>query len=265
MKKWLLAFLALASVINSPVVMANDKKDAPEEQGVNIYIARHGKTFLNTFDRVQGWADSPLTDQGRLVARYLGEGLKDIHFDRFYSSDAGRQRETMAVVLTQKGITDYHLNELPGLREAFFGSFEGAHNKEMANAAAHKLGMADGGELFNAMMAGKIALRDSQNALASADPSGLAENYAQVKARTQAALSTIVERAKAEGDKNVLVISSGMSMQIMISDLTPDPARNKPIANAAVVKIVYKNGKYTVPEIGTLKYVDAGKKSLTGE
>lgn len=119
MKKWLLAFLALASVINSPVVMANDKKDAPEEQGVNIYIARHGKTFLNTFDRVQGWADSPLTDQGRLVARYLGEGLKDIHFDRFYSSDAGRQRETMAVVLTQKGITDYHLNELSGLREAF--------------------------------------------------------------------------------------------------------------------------------------------------
>ena len=51
----------------------------------------------------------------------------------------------------------------------------------------------------------------------------------------------------------------------MISDLTSDPARNKPIANAAVVKIVYRNGRYTVPEIGTLKYVDAGKKSLAGE
>ena len=104
-------------------------------------VGQHGKTFLNTFDRVQGWADSPLTDQGRQIARYLGEGMKNIHFDRFYSSDAGRQRETMAVILTQKGITDYHLNELPGLREVFFGSFEGARNKEMANAAAHKLGM----------------------------------------------------------------------------------------------------------------------------
>ncbi len=260
-----LALLALVSVINSQMVMANNKSNTPGEQGVNIYIARHGKTFLNTFDRVQGWADSPLTDQGRQIARYLGEGMKNIHFDRFYSSDAGRQRETMAVILTQKGITDYHLNELPGLREVFFGSFEGARNKEMANAAAHKLGMADGGELFNAMMAGKIALRDSQNALASADPSGLAENYAQVKARTWAALGSIVERAKSQGDKNVLVISSGMSMQIMISDLTSDPARNKPIANAAVVKIVYRNGRYTVPEIGTLKYVDAGTKSLAGE
>jgi hypothetical protein len=49
--------------------------------------------------------------------------------------------------------------------------------------------------------------------------------------------------------------------QIMISDLTDDNAKNKPLANAAVVKIVYKDGKYTVPEIGTMKYVEAGKGS----
>jgi broad specificity phosphatase PhoE len=51
--------------------------------------------------------------------------MKNIHFDRFYSSDAGRQRETMAVILTQKGITDYHLNELPGLREVFLAVLKG--------------------------------------------------------------------------------------------------------------------------------------------
>ena len=37
---------------------------------------------------------------------------------------------------------------------------------------------------------------------------------------------------------------------------------NKSGRNAAVVKIVYKDGKYTVPEIGTMKYVEAGKQSL---
>lgn len=51
-------------------------------------------------------------------------------------------------------------------------------------------------------------------------------------------------------------------MQIMISDLTDDNAKNKPLANAAVVKIVYKDGKYTVPEISTMKYVEAGKQAL---
>ena len=90
----------------------------------------------------------------------------------------------------------------------------------------------------------------------------MAENYLQVKTRTQAALHTIVENAQARGDKNVLAISSGTAMQIMISDLTDDNAKNKPLANAAVVKIVYKDGKYTVPEIGTMKYVEAGKQAL---
>lgn len=222
MNKWLTAIIMIAS---AATCSAAEMKD---DGSINIYFARHGKTLLNTFDRVQGWADSPLTEDGIRVARYLGEGLKEVKFDRFYSSDAGRQRETLAVILKQAGIADYHPIELPGLREAFFGSFEGGFNKDMA----------------------------------AADPQGMAENYQQVKSRTQAALHTIVENAESQGDKNILAISSGTSMQIMISDLTDDTAKNKPLANAAVVKIVYKNGIYSVPEIGTMKYVEAGKQAL---
>lgn len=265
MKKWLMALMVVASTATVPTAMAENNVKATSDDTVNIYFARHGKTLFNTFDRVQGWADSPLTEDGIRVARYLGEGLKGIPFDRFYSSDAGRQRETMAVILKQAGVKDYQLNELVGLREAFFGGFEGGMNKDMADAGAHQLGLADGAALFSAMKAGKLQVSDNQNALAKADPKGLAENYEQVKARTQAALNTIVENAKANGDKNVLAISSGTSMQIMISDLTDDPAKNKPLANAAVVKIVYKQGHYSVPEIGTLKYVEAGKKALNDQ
>lgn len=262
MKKWLVALMVVAS--SATCSAANDVKISSDDT-VTIYFARHGKTLFNTFDRVQGWADSPLTEDGVRVARYLGEGLKGIKFDRFYASDAGRQRETMAVILKQAGVTDYQLTELTGLREAFFGGFEGGFNKEMADAGARQLGLADGAALFSAMKAGTLAVRDNQNALAKADPKGLAENYDQVKERTQAALDTIIKKAKTEGDKNILAISSGTSMQIMISDLTDDPAKNKPLSNAAVVKIVYKDGRYTVPEIGTLKYVEAGKKALNNQ
>lgn len=260
MKKWLFALLVI-STVGQPL-MAEDKTQVKSDEEINIYFARHGKTLLNTLDRVQGWADSPLTEEGKRVARYLGEGLKDIGFTRFYSSDAGRQRETMAVILKQAGVADYHLIELEGLREAYFGGFEGGYNKDMASAGAQQLGLADGAALFSAMKAGKLPVRDIQNALAKADSQGLAENYDQVKARTQAALASIVENAKTHGDKNVLAISSGTAMQIMISDLTEDAAKNKPLSNAAVVKIVYKDGRYRVPEVGTLKYVEVGKKSL---
>ncbi len=265
MKKWLLSALMVVSATVSPTIMAQSNDKNSQDETINIYFARHGKTLLNTLDRVQGWADSPLTSEGKEVARYLGEGLKDIKFDAFYSSDAGRQRETMAVILKQAGVTNYHLTELEGLREAFFGSFEGGYNKDMANAGAHELGLADAKALFTAMKSGTLPVKDNQNALAKADPQHLAENYEQVKNRSQAALNTIVETAKKEGDKNILAISSGTSMQIMISDLTDNSAKNLPLANAAVVKITYKDGKYSVPEIGTMKYVEAGKKALSNK
>ena len=134
MKKWLTAIIMFAS---AATCSAAEMKD---DGSINIYFARHGKTLLNTFDRVQGWADSPLTEDGIRVARYLGEGLKEVKFDRFYSSDAGRQRETIAVILKQGGLDAYRLIEVPGLREAFFGSFEGGFNKDTAAAGAQTLG-----------------------------------------------------------------------------------------------------------------------------
>lgn len=80
MKRWLLALIVVTS---SVAWSAENKTTAADNDTVNIYFARHGKTLLNTFDRVQGWADSPLTEDGRRVARYLGAGLKGIKFDSF--------------------------------------------------------------------------------------------------------------------------------------------------------------------------------------
>ena len=67
MNKWLTAIIMIAS---AATCSAAEMKD---DGSINIYFARHGKTLLNTFDRVQGWADSPLTEDGIRVARYLGD------------------------------------------------------------------------------------------------------------------------------------------------------------------------------------------------
>lgn len=65
------------------------KKESSNDGKVTFYIARHGKTLFNTMDRVQGWSDTPLTEQGREVAEDLGRGLKNSKFKSAYSSDFG--------------------------------------------------------------------------------------------------------------------------------------------------------------------------------
>ncbi|XKM12816.1 histidine phosphatase family protein [Orbaceae bacterium ac157xtp] len=238
---------------------ANTHKD----DSVEIYFVRHGKTLFNTYDLVQGWADSPLTDQGVTVARYLGEGLKDINFDAYYTSDAGRQRETMQVILAQKGVKNAQVIELKELREAFFGGFEGGPNSVMAEKAAKQLGFKSGKELYTAMGAGKVGTED-MDAIAKADPKHQAETSAQLKARTQTALQTIINNAIKNKQHRVLVVSSGTAMKAMISDLTDNPAKNIPLSNATVVKITYKNNQITVNEIGSMEYVQKGKTRLNG-
>lgn len=254
MKKILFLLLILFSfnVMGKTVKKETDKT-------VTLYFARHGKTLFNTFDRVQGWADSPLTEPGKEVARYLGEGLKEINFVGYYSSDAGRQRETMEIILGQKGVTKYNLIEKKGLREVFYGGFEGDFNDVAKAAAAKGMGLSEQEYLKNM---DKIEIGRVVDAIAKEDPKGLAENYSQVKERTQGALKEIAEEVMKKGGGNVLVISSGMSMQVMISDLTDNPAKNKGLSNAAIVKITYKNGKFTVDEIGNMEYVEKGKKRL---
>ncbi|WP_054950330.1 phosphoglycerate mutase family protein [Numidum massiliense] len=80
---------------------------------VVLYVTRHGKTHFNTVRRVQGWSDTPLTDEGVRVAEQLGKGLKkeNVHFDAAYSSDSGRARETARIVLDSIGQRELTITE----------------------------------------------------------------------------------------------------------------------------------------------------------
>lgn len=235
---------------------------AQSEDSIDIYFARHGKTILNTANRVQGWIDSPLTEQGVEVAQYLGAGLKDIPFDGFYTSDAGRQRETMSILLNIIQKNHPPVIEDKRLREAYFGSFEGGFNQDMANAAAKKLGLENAKELMEKMKSGIVDTEQVINSIAQVDPAKQAETFEKVKVRTQAALADIVKNAVKNNQKNILVVSSGTSIQAMIFDLTDNPDKNKPLANATIVKITYKNGQYLVEEIGSNTYIEKGKKII---
>lgn len=231
---------------------------------ITLYFARHGETLLNNLEHVQGWADAPLTEEGRKVAHYLGEGLKEIPFDQFYSGDSGRQRDTLKIILNQTGRSpEEKFTEFSGLRESFFGSFEGIRAEEMFEASARVLGIADTKALLADMIDGKVSIKKMQDAIAAADPRAMAENYQQVKQRTHQVIGEIVESARKNKEKNILIVTSGMTIMNMVYELTDKPVQIKPLSNAAVVKITYSNGKYKIIEPGTLRYVNNGKSLLT--
>jgi ABC-type uncharacterized transport system YnjBCD substrate-binding protein len=53
-----------------------------------------------------------------------------------------------------------------------------------------------------------------------------------------------------------------MSMQAMVYDLTDNKDKNKPLSNATAIKIISKNGQYSVSEISNMEYVNKGKAAL---
>lgn len=253
----LVAFLAVC-----PSSFAQNKTES-KDNTVVLYITRHGKTILNTMDRVQGWADAPLTPAGIEVAEFLGKGLAGdyIVFKAAYSSDLGRARQTARIVLDSKGQKDMPVIEVPQIRETNFGSYEGEYNPRMWNDAALYLHYKSHKELMADMEKNPDLLRKMVDSFAALETLGVGETYDVVKARGQKALREIAEKEAANGGGNIFVVGHGMSIGIFLSDL--DSSGKKPSAghmgNAAVCKVIYKDGKFSLESFGDMSYVEKGK------
>lgn len=256
--KYILLVVLLGAM---PSTYAQKKSAASKDNTVVLYIARHGKTILNTMDRVQGWADTPLTPAGVEVAEFLGKGLQDISFKAAYSSDLGRARQTARIVLNSKGQADMPLIEVPQMRETNFGSYEGEYNTRMWNDAALYLHYKSYKEMMADIDANPELSKAMVDAFKALETLGIGEDYNEVKARGQKAIRDIAEKEAAKGGGNVLLVGHGMSIGIFLSDL--DSSGKKPSAahmgNAAVCKVIYKDGKFTLESFGDMSYVEKGK------
>lgn len=52
---------------------------------LHIYAVWHGQTYFNRYNKLQGWSNSPLTEQGLREADEVGKLLEDIDFQGVYS------------------------------------------------------------------------------------------------------------------------------------------------------------------------------------
>ena len=93
---------------------------------MTFYVVRHGQTLFNVMGKVQGWCDTPLTDEGVRAAQSLGRGLAEVDFSAAYSSDSGRAVHTLDELLRARGSkVPFGPYDDMRLREWCYGDLEG--------------------------------------------------------------------------------------------------------------------------------------------
>lgn len=93
----------------------------------HLYLVRHGETLFNCKHLIQGWCDSPLSEQGTRQAQLVGAYFthRGISFDHAYAAPLGRTRATIEEMYDGVYETDARL------REMYFGMYEGEHSYVM--------------------------------------------------------------------------------------------------------------------------------------
>jgi broad specificity phosphatase PhoE len=91
-------------------------------QNCTIYLVRHGKTDWNDQKLVQGHTDIPLNLEGQASARELATEFRGIKFNKVYSSDLSRARETAEIISLEHQLA---VETTKALRERNFGNLEG--------------------------------------------------------------------------------------------------------------------------------------------
>lgn len=87
-----------------------------------IHLVRHGETDWNKEFRVQGSFDTPLSDTGIKQALELAGKIRQIKFDRVYTSYLKRAIKTAEIAL--EGL-DVPVHKHQGFNERKFGEYEG--------------------------------------------------------------------------------------------------------------------------------------------
>ena len=92
---------------------------------MKLYFVRHGRTVWNLEGRFQGaGGDSPLLPESIDTLEELGQYLKDIPFDKIYSSDLPRAVKSAEIIQSQL-TNPCPLESVPELREWHLGKLEG--------------------------------------------------------------------------------------------------------------------------------------------
>lgn len=211
---------------------------------VRFYIVRHGQTLLNSLDRAQGWADSPLTEAGTQMAVDIGHKLNGVDFDAAYTSDMLRAVQTAELILDAGGKNGVPVKKDVRLREWCLGNMEAENNAVFIKNVADWLGGASFAELNE-------RLPDVADAIYDHDTTGMAEPFQTIEERLKAVFVDIVQRHGMEENTNILIVTHAFAIKTIFHLFEPEQlGKVGKVKNASVSRLIFENGIFSLePDI----------------
>lgn len=189
-----------------------------------LYMVRHGQTYFNIYNKLQGWSNSPLTDKGIQNAVDTGEKLKDTKFAAAYCSDTTRAEQTAQTILDKNDASDIDAPVTSMFfREEFYGYFEGNDMDQAWYLAGAPHGLPTFRDIVD-----KYSIGKAKDYLKDADPFHQAENNDEYWKRLDQGFDLIKSNKDIKDGDNVLLISHGNTLLSIVER--------------------YGNGKYDVTE-----------------
>ncbi|WP_288530060.1 histidine phosphatase family protein [uncultured Secundilactobacillus sp.] len=205
----------------------------------NVYLVRHGQTYLNKYFRIQGISDSPLTEKGIADAKHAGARLANVAFTHAYASNTSRAQDTARYILAANTGTATKAVIEPAFHEENFGYFEGNDDVQ----AWHMIGGPLGLRTFNDIIRAKT-IEGSKDLIAAADPYGDAEDNATFWARVQPGIDRLIATHQ-DGD-NVLVATHGTTIRSIVAKYNRDIDVAVSAINGSVTKLTVMDGHIQV-------------------
>ena len=204
---------------------------------MEIYFVRHGQTIWNVEKRFQGLSDSPLTELGITQAKLLGEKLKDIKFDKFYSTSLKRAYDTANYI---KGNRKQKVEIFDDFVEISMGDMEGIKQEDFKKLYPEQVK----NFFFNQL---------------EYDPSSFGgESFLEVRERVIRGLNKFIELNK--NYERVLVVSHGATLKTLLHYISgkdistlSDEAIPK---NTSYTIVKYENGKFKIIDFSNVSHLE---------
>lgn len=210
-------------------------------KNIEIFLIRHGQTEFNLAGKIQGWCDSPLTEQGILGAQRLGEYLRNTIFQAAFSSDLPRAYHTAQLILSSAG-QNLPVQCLSDLREYHFGHFEQGSVHEMHRTVGKLRGFQEHQEWLNA-----YHHHPSHNMLLESihQLDNSAETETSLLERLMRALHTAVESLPQKQGR-ILMVSHGMAIATLLKHFIPEKTLYQSPPNTSISKLVFDGQTFQV-------------------
>ena len=204
---------------------------------MEIYFVRHGQTIWNVEKRFQGLSDSPLTELGITQAKLLGEKLKNIKFDKFYSTSLKRAYDTANYI---KGNREQKVEIFDDFVEISMGDMEGIKQEDFKKLYPEQVK----NFFFNQL---------------EYDPSSFGgESFLEVRERVIRGLNKFIELNK--NYERVLVVSHGATLKTLLHYISgkdistlSDEAIPK---NTSYTIVKYENGKFEIIDFSNISHLE---------